>query len=292
MDFRRLFDIFPYQQARYPQKVALAVKESMKWKTYSTNECLNQIESVSAGFIELGLKRGDKVAIMTHMGSPRWNFLDMGMLQIGLIVVPIHAAISQEDLEFILNDAEVKYCIVSNRELYEKVSIAKENAKGLKGIYTLEKLPDVPGWNNLVKVPTEKHLEAFQGFRAAIHEDDLATIIYTSGTTGKPKGVMLSHKNIVSNIKATMALTPVNCDKRTFSFLPMSHIFERMVTYTYMAAGASLYYGELKEMILESLQEVRPHYFTSVPRLLEKLHDGILEEASKIARWYFRRSFQ
>ena len=203
------------------------------------------------------------------------------MLQIGVVVVPIHAAISKKDLEFILNDAEVKYCIVSNRELYERVTAARENAIGLKGIYTLEKLPDVPGWDNLVKVPNEKHLEAFQGFKAAIHEDDLATIIYTSGTTGQPKGVMLSHKNIVSNIKSTIALTPVNCDKRILSFLPLSHIFERMVTYTYMAVGSSLYYCNLDEMILENIREVRPHYFTSVPRLLEKLHDGILQEAAR-----------
>jgi long-chain acyl-CoA synthetase len=295
MDFRRLFDIFPYQQARYPQKVALASKESLKWQSYSTDECIAQIESVSAGFLDLGLKRGDKVAIMTHQGTPRWNFLDMGMLQIGVIVVPIHATISQKNLEFILNNSEAKYCVVSNRELYEKVAAVKEDVKTLKGVYTLEKLPDVPGWDSLVKVPTEKHMEAFQGLKAAIHEDDLATIIYTSGTTGVPKGVMLSHKNIVSNIKSTIALTPVNCDKRTFSFLPLSHIFERMVTYTYMAAGASLYYGNVKENILETIQEVRPHYFTSVPRLLEKLHDGILEEAAnqsgykrRIIHWVIR----
>ena len=295
MDFRRLFDIFPYQQSKYPQKISLAQKKGLKWVSYSTKECIQQIESVSAGFLDLGLKKGDKIGIMTHIGSPEWNFLDMGALQIGLVVVPIHSSISQEHLEFILNQAAIKYCIVSNRELYERLVAAKDNAKGLKGIFTLEKLPDILGWENLVKVPTEKHLEAFQGLRAAIHEDDLATIIYTSGTTGDPKGVMLSHKNIVSNIKSTIALIPVTCDKRTFSFLPMSHIFERMVTYTYMAVGASLYYGNPREPLMESLQEVKPHYFSAVPRLLEKLHDGILEEATersafsrKIIQWAIR----
>ena len=281
MDFRRLFDIFPYQQSKYPKKIALAHKKGLKWQTYSTEACMQHINSVSAGLLDLGLKKGDKIGIMTHGGSPQWNFLDIGALQIGIVVVPIHAVISDEDLEFILNNAEVKYCIVSNRELYQRVANAKDNAKGLKQIYTLEKLPDIPGWEELISVPNEKHFEAFQGFKAAIHEDDLATIIYTSGTTGVPKGVMLSHKNIISNIKATITLLPINCDKRTVSFLPMSHIFERMVTYTYMAVGASLYYGDTRETISETIQEVRPHYFTAVPRLLEKLHDDILERAAE-----------
>lgn len=295
MDFRRLFDIFPYQQSRYPQKVALAYKPGLKWQTYSTAQCIEEIGRVSAGLLDLGLKKGDKIGIMTQSGNPRWNFLDIGALQIGVVIVPIHATISQDNLEFILNNAEVKYCVVSNRELYEQVAAAKENAKCLKTIYTLEKLPDILNWDQLLKVPNEKHLEAFQGLKAAIHEDDLATIIYTSGTTGDPKGVMLSHKNIVSNIKSTITLIPVTCDKRTFSFLPLSHIFERMVTYTYMAVGASLYYANTREPILETIREIKPHYFTAVPRLLEKLHDGILETAAekssfsrKIIHWSIR----
>jgi long-chain acyl-CoA synthetase len=280
MDFRRLFDLFPYQQARFPKKVALACRKNLSWEAFSTEECIAEIDRVSAGLLDLGLQRGDKLAIMTALGSPYWNFLDLGMQQIGVIPVPIHATVTREELEFILKDAGVKYCIVGNRELHDAVKAVESNVLSLKGIYTLEPLPDIPGWEDLLSQPMEKHLEALQGLKAAIHEDDLATIIYTSGSTGQPKGVMLSHKNIVSNIKAVISLIPVNCDKRVLSLLPLSHIFERMVTFTYIAVGASLYYTAGRDTVYQDLSEVRPHYFTAVPRMLEKMQDNILEEAA------------
>lgn len=280
MDFRRLFDLFPYQQARFPQKIALASRQNLNWKTFSTDDCIAEIDRVSAGLLDLGLKRGDKVAIMTELGSPYWNFLDLGMQQIGVITVPVHATVTRDELEFILKDAGVLYCIAGNRELHDAVKAVENNVLSLKGIYTLEPLPDIPGWEDLVRYPAEKHLEALQGLKAAIHEDDLATIIYTSGSTGQPKGVMLSHKNIVSNIKGVISLIPVNCDKRVLSLLPLSHIFERMVTLTYIAVGASLYYGGGPNTVYQDLKEVRPHYFTAVPRMLEKMQDNILEEAA------------
>ncbi|HFB99937.1 MAG TPA: long-chain fatty acid--CoA ligase, partial [Phaeodactylibacter sp.] len=281
IDFRRLFDIFPYQQVKFPNKAALVRKQNLGWEKYSTDECITQINRVSAGLLNLGLKRGEKVGIMTQLGSPRWNFLDFGTQQIGGIVVPIHAQMKVHEVEFILNDAAVKYLVVANRELYEKVLLLQEKVNPLKKIFTLEKLPDIPHYKDLETEPTARHLEEFEGRKASIHEDDLATIIYTSGTTGNPKGVMLSHKNIISNIKATIALVPVNCDKRTLSFLPMSHIFERMVTYAYMAVGASVHYAERRDMVVENLKEVRPHYFASVPRLLEKMYDSILENGKE-----------
>ncbi len=281
MDFRRLFDILPYQLARFPNKTALATKDGIEWKRYSTSACIEEANRVSTGLMSLGLRRGDKVAILTYRGSPRWVFLDFGMQQAGIIPVPIHATCSREELIFILNDASVVYCVAENRELLEKVKALQPEAPGLRGIYTLQQLPDAPGWNDLVIEPTAKHLEALQGLRAAIHEDDLSTIIYTSGTTGEPKGVMLSHKNIVSNIKATITLIPADYTKRAVSFLPVSHIFERMVTLTYMAVGTSVYYLNQQENVLDFIREVRPHYFTAVPRFLEKAYDGILEQASQ-----------
>lgn len=277
MDFRRLFDLFIYQQAKYPKKVALASKEGLQWKSYSTQECLAQINRVSAGLLDLGLKKGDRVAIMTLMGSPYWNFLDIGMQQIGVVVVPIHATTTQQELEYVLRHSEAKYCIVANRELYEKVDAVRANLLLLKKVYTLQELPDVPNWKSLSIEPTPKHREAFQGLKASIHEDDLATIIYTSGTTGTPKGVMLSHKNIVSNVKAIISLVPLNWEKRALSFLPLSHIFERMVTYTYMAAGVSLYYAERRDTIMENMKEIKPHFFSAVPRLLESAYEIILK---------------
>ncbi|MEN0045477.1 MAG: long-chain fatty acid--CoA ligase [Bacteroidota bacterium] len=282
MDFHRLFDLFYYQQAKYPNKVALASKRGLKWKTYTTAECLEQIERVSAGLLQLGLVRGDKVAIMTQQGCPEWNFLDMGMQQIGVIAVPLHATLGRKELLYILQDAEIKYCIVQDRELYVKVAEVQDSVLSLKGIYTITEQPDLPHWTNLTTMPTAKHLADIQAFKAAIHEDDLATIIYTSGTTGEPKGVMLSHKNIVSNIKSTIALIPLNCDKVVLSFLPLSHIFERMATYTYIAVGASLHYAQRLDLIQDNLREIRPHYLTAVPRLIEKMYDGIQERANAL----------
>ena len=281
MDFRRLFDILPYQQARFPNAVALACKEGIEWQKYSTAACIEEANRVSAGLMALNLKLGDKVAILTERGSPRWVFLDFGMQQIGVIPVPIHASCSREELLFILNDAAVQYCIVANRELLDKVKALQPEAPALKGLFTLQALPDAPGWNDLIVEPTARHLEALQGLRAAIHEDDLATIIYTSGTTGEPKGVMLSHRNIVSNIKATITLIPIDYSKRAVSILPLSHIFERMVTFTYLAVGASIYYLSQQENVPDFIREVRPHYFTAVPRFLEKAYDEILEGANQ-----------
>lgn len=287
IDFRRLFDIFPYQAAKFPNKAALVSKQDLGWKKYSTQECITEINKVSAGLLNLGLKRGEKIGIMTQLGSPRWNFLDLGAQQIGGVVVPLHAQVREHEIEYILSDAEVKFLIVTNREFYERVLPIHKKLPNLKKVFTLGKLPNIPHYKDLIVEPTARHLAEFEGRKAAIHEDDLATIIYTSGTTGNPKGVMLSHKNIISNIKASISLIPVNHGKRTLSFLPMSHIFERMVTYTYMAVGASVYYAERRDAVAQNIKEVRPHYFASVPRFLEKVYDTILEkgeEQGKIAR--------
>lgn len=286
MDYRRLFELFPYQAFRFPQKVALGQKKGLKWTTYSTQECITEINRVSAGLLDLGLKKGDKAAILAHVGSPRWNFLDIGMLQIGVIVVPVHATLSDENLEYILREADVQYCFVSKRELYDRVRALAGQMPLLKKIFTIEQLPDLPGWDDLIVEPTNKHLESFQTLRAAIHEDDLATIIYTSGTTGKPKGVMLSHKNLVTNIKSTIALVPINCDKRVLSYLPLSHIFERMVVYAYIAVGASVYYAQENSPLQEQLRTIRPQYFTTVPKSLEDLYNYISSKSRKRSLWW------
>jgi long-chain acyl-CoA synthetase len=287
MDFRRLFDILPYQQTRFAQPIALSHKKGLQRQSFSTSECITAINRVSAGMLKLGLKKGDTVGLMTYSGSPQWNFLDLGMQQIGVVVVPIHASLNDTQLAFLAKDAQLKFCIVSNRELYDKVENVQPNIPSLKKIFVLENLPDLPGWDDLTATPTAQQQETFQAFKAAIHEDDLATIIYTSGTTGDLKGVMLSHKNIVSNIKAILALVPLNATKKAVSFLPISHIFERMVVYTYMAAGTSIYYLDRQKDLLPQLREVRPHFFSAVPRILEKTYEGILQDASdrnKISR--------
>jgi long-chain acyl-CoA synthetase len=275
MDFRRLFDILPYQKARFPNQVALAYKAGLRWETYSTQACIREANRVSSGLMDLGLKRGDKVAIIAPGGSPQWLFLDFGMQQAGIIPVPIHAACSMEEVHYILQEAEVLYCVASNREQYERVMVLKPRLQKLKGCFSISTLPDAPSWEQLVVEPTPRHHEALEALRAAIHEDDLATIIYTSGTTGEPKGVMLSHKNLVSNIKGVMSLIPADYTKRAVSFLPLSHIFERMVAYTYMAVGTSLYFAPADDRLADTIRELRPHYFTAVPRFLENAYDNI-----------------
>ncbi len=291
MDFRRLFDIFPYQEAKYPKKIALSGRQASRWTSYSTKECLDQINRVSAGLLDLGLKRNDKVVIISPIGNPKWNFLDFGMQQVGVVSVPIHATTQEENLAYIFNETACQYCIIANQELYQKIDSIKAQIPHLKKVFLFENIADVPGWDDLVTPATDQHLATIAGLKAAIHEDDLVTIIYTSGTTGKPKGVMLSHKNIVSNIKSTIPLIPVNCDKKAISFLPLSHIFERMVTYTYMAVGASVYYPERIENMGEILKEIKPHYFASVPRLLEKMYEGMNEQVNEKSA-FFQRIFQ
>ncbi len=295
MDFRRLFDILPYQQAKYPQKTALAGREGTRWQRYSTADCLSQIEQLSAGLLSLGLKQGDRVAIVAYISSPKWTFLDFAIQQVGLISVPVHATSKLADLEFILRDAACSCCFVSTSELYAKVKSVSDKLPQLKHIINFKKTPQTSCYDDLLQMPTANQLATFQTFKAAIHEDDLATIVYTSGTSGEPKGVMLSHKNIVSNIKSIIPLIPVNCDKRALSFLPPSHIFERMVTFTYMAVGASVYYAEKVDTLAEDLKSVKPHYFASVPRLLEKMYERILSKiesrnklSQRIAHWAIR----
>ncbi|MEM1319313.1 MAG: long-chain fatty acid--CoA ligase [Bacteroidota bacterium] len=285
MDFRRLFDLIPYQQARYPNKAALVGKEAAQWRAYSTAECLEQINRFSAGLLDKGFEKGQRIAILSLGGSPAWNFIDLGSQQLGLITVPIHASADVDDLVHILKECEAPLCLVANGGLFQTVRDIQAQIPSLRYVYCLENLPNTPHWSDLCSQPTAKHLATFEGLKAAIHEDDLATIIYTSGTTGLPKGVMLSHKNIVSNIKATISLVPINCDKTTLSFLPMSHIFERMVVYTYMAVGASIYYAEGPDQLSANFREVRPHYFTAVPRILERMYDAAHDEAGPEKGW-------
>ena len=272
MDFQRLFDILPYQEKRYAQKAAVLEKDKLKWKAYSTQKCLEKIQRISAKLIDLGLERGDKAALLVHCGSPNWLFMDLALQQIGVIVVPVHATSKKNELLYILKDAAVKIAIVSNEDLFQKILSVKENVLSLQKLLRL----DVEVEYSIT--PTDHHLAEIIARKTSIHEDDLATIIYTSGTTGDPKGVMLSHKNIVANIKATISLVPVNCDKKTLSFLPVSHIFERMVIYAYLSVGASIYFVENNSHFLGEIKSVKPHYFTVVPRVLERVYNGMLEQ--------------
>ncbi len=282
MDFRRVFDLFSYQKERFPNPRALMYRGPMRWEAFSTEACLAEIDQMSAVFLGLGVRKGDRVALMAVTNSPHWHFVDFGLQQIGAVVVPIHATTNRSDLRFILEDAAIRLALVGDRESYDRIEEVRKEALSLKAIYTFHDLPDLPSLEARRTAPTPKQLEQIQSLRAAIHEDDLMTVIYTSGTTGQPKGVMLSHKNLVSNIKSTIAVAPVNCDKRVISFLPLSHIFERTICYLYIAVGASLHYAENVERLWDNIREVRPHYFAAVPLNLERVYEQILLKAREM----------
>jgi len=286
MDFQRLFDLFDYQLLRFPNPTALSSKTQGKWKSYATYECTQYIQQVSTALLRMGLQRGDKAAIIAKQGSPIWNFLDLGMQQIGVVVVPLHATAGENELLHILKEAEVKCCFVGQPDLYATILQLQIDCPDLTHVIAFEPFEGaIQDLSSLLHSPTEEEEILIQQLKADIQEKDLATIIYTSGTTGVPKGVMLSHRNIVSNIKATITIIPINYEKRTLSFLPLSHIMERMVTYTCFAVGASVHYGEGQDRLIENLKEVRPHYFTAVPLILERLLDRMRDSSKKGPFW-------
>lgn len=282
MSFTRLTDILAYQNKNFPKQDALARKENGEWRKYSTQEIVDASNQVSRAMVAFGIKPDDKVALISHSNRPEWNFCDFGMLQVGAVNVPVYPTISENDYEFIFNDASVKLVFVSDENLLQKIQNIKSKVPSLQAIYSFEPTTGTH-WSEFLKLGDDKNLQTqVDALNAAVKPEQLATIIYTSGTTGTPKGVMLSHNNIVSNVKAALKMLPVTNEKTVLSFLPLCHIFERMVIYTYFAAGCSVYYAESMESIGENLKEVRPHFFTSVPRLLEKVYDKIVNKGLEL----------
>ena len=286
LTYTRLFDIPRHQHAQFPQDDCLAYKYDGIWRKYSTQEVVEMGNKVSYALMNSGFKKSDTVAIISH-NRPEWNFIDLGCLQIGAIVVPLYPTGSEHDFRFFFNHAEIKLCFVEDKELYEKMQKLRGELPSLQAIYTFNQTPNVKNWKDFLGEAEQYDSESLERAMAAVHQEDLATIIYTSGTTGEPKGVMLSHRNIVSNVQTTHKAAPVDHNSRALSFLPMCHIFERMVVYTYLSLGVSVYYAENLETIGENLKEVKPHYFTTVPRLLEKVYEKVMEKGLQLTG--FRR---
>ena len=277
MEVTRLFDI----PARYaflcPGKAdALAGREENGWKTYSTEEYINNCDYVSYGLMKLGVRCGDKIASITF-NRPEWNFLDMGAQQLGAIHIPIYPTISESDYAYILEHAEVNYLFVSGEDLYRRIKHIVPKISTLKGVYTFKKTGDLPTLDDLMEMGRNfAKPELLNKIKDSISGDQLVTIIYTSGTTGTPKGVMLTHKNILSNVFAVREIPPFGPKERALSFLPICHIYERMLNYTFLYLGLSMYYLGNMALIADSLKEVNPHVFSTVPRLLEKVYDKII----------------
>jgi long-chain acyl-CoA synthetase len=274
MDFTRLFDILEYQRKRFPQNAALSGVENGVWRSWSTEALIAERDSLSAGLHERGFHKGDRIGVLAHCGSPRWSIADAAMLQIGIVPVPIHATARPDEVAHIIRDAGLRACFVSDATMLEKIRASGAMPSTLISFEPLEGAMD---WNSVACEPGPSELEKIKFYRDGISEKDLATLLYTSGTTGLPKGVMLTHANIVSNVKAVLAIVPVGPDAAAVSFLPLSHIFERMVLYTYQAAGTPVWYVDNLERLPDVLRTVRPHFFTAVPRILERMYERLLE---------------
>ncbi len=284
MNVTRLFDLLDNYREKYPQKKdALASKVNGAWKTWTAAEFLETTGYISYGLLASGLQKGDKIATLSN-NRPEWNCLDLGMMQAGGIHVPVYPTIANEDLEFIFNDAEIKYVFVSDIDLWNKVYPLTKNLQGFKGMYSFDKLegkPDISEIINLGKQNPAK--EKTDSIKSAIAANDLATLLYTSGTTGVPKGVMLSHDNILSQLMAAQYLAPVDSNSRALSFLPLNHVYERVLTYLYMYLGVSIYYAESIEKVADNLREIKPDIFGCVPRLFEKVYDRIIGKGAELS---------
>jgi long-chain acyl-CoA synthetase len=286
---RRLFDCIQYHLEKAPLEDMLAGKDGGQFKKYSTQKVSEIVNDLSAGLLSIGIGPGDmsvegrdKVAILCK-NRPEWVMLDLAIQQIGAVLTPIYPTININELKFVLNDAQVKMAFVNDEELFLKVLSVKEQVPSLKEIYTFEHVANAKHWKEILSLSTPVWKEQTKNIAAKINYEDLATIIYTSGTTGTPKGVMLSHKNILSNVLACIPCFPPGERLRALSFLPLNHIFERMVTYLYLFRGTSIYYAESFDTIGDNLKEVQPQIFTTVPRLLEKVYDRIMQKGSELS---------
>ncbi|MDT8413943.1 MAG: AMP-dependent synthetase/ligase [Flavobacteriaceae bacterium] len=280
----RLFDFPQYQLERYHLQDALVTKTDGKWIKTSTAAYLDKANQLSRGLVKLGVQPNDKIAIISLSNRTEWNIVDIGVLQTGAQTVPIYPTISTEEYEYVLNHSEAKYCFVSCSEVFEKVKSVQKNLKFLKEIYSFNVLDDCSNWDKVLQLGEDKQLQQeVEQRKAAVLPSDLATIIYTSGTTGKPKGVMLSHNNIVSNVLDSSPRVPFDSGNSVaLSFLPVCHIFERMILYLYQYHGVSIYYAESIDKISDNIKEVRPNVMTVVPRLAEKVYDKIYAKGSEL----------
>jgi long-chain acyl-CoA synthetase len=281
MEIQRLFEIPEYQLKTYPKSDSLCAKVDGTWVKISTQEFLETSMKVSKSLVALGVNPNDKVALISN-NRPEWNISDIGIMMAGAINVPIYPTISPSDYEFIFNDAEVKVCFVSDDELLAKVNKIKDGVPTLKHIISFQKIEGTEYFEDFLERGSEIATSEIDTRKAAINSEDLATLIYTSGTTGNPKGVMLSHQNIVSNVVGSRERLPVDEHSKAVSFLPLCHIYERMVLYLFMYTGVSIYYAESMDTIGDNIREVQPQVFTAVPRLLEKVFDKIMAKGSEL----------
>ncbi len=289
-DNSRIFDFLYDQLERFPKEDMLAGKENGQWITYSTTTVVETVNKLSAGLLKLGLsgndmtvERQDKIAIISR-NRPEWLMLDLACQQIGVVLCPIYPTTNINELEFIFNDASIKYVFLSGKDILEKIKDNRSKTSSLMGIYSFDELEGAVYWKDLFSTKQPEYENKVTELKKNIKAEHCATIIYTSGTTGTPKGVMLSHRNLVSNVINAKKTFPFNDNikARSLSFLPLNHIFERMVSYIYISTGISIYYAESLDTIADNLKEIKPNLFSTVPRLLEKVYEKIMSKGAEL----------
>ena len=278
---KRLFDFLEYQ-LNNPLDKSINTKYDGKWVSLSTTDFFEKVQIVSRKLIEIGIKKGDKIALISTQNRTEWCIVDNSILQIGGVTVPIYPTISEKEFQYVLNHSESKICFVSDKDLFDKIHKIKDKTK-LKKIYSFDEFQNCSNWNLLFENDNKSLQRKVNLKKKEVIPDDLATIIYTSGTTGVPKGVMLTHRNIVSNIlSASKRLPPMENKNKALSFLPLCHIFERIIIYMYYYSRVEIYFAESLETISENLNEIKPFYITAVPRLIEKIFDKIEGKAEEL----------
>lgn len=283
MEVNRLFDLLArYKSTFRPKEDTVAGKENGEWKKYNIDQFIEIANNISYAFLKLGIQKGDKIATISS-NRPEWNFLDFGILQTGAIHVPIYPTISESDYQYILNHAEVKYVFVAGKELLTKIEHILPELPSLKGVYTFKHIDKVTHLKELIELGEQnRQPEKLEKIKSEISPEDIATLIYTSGTMGHPKGVLLSHNNIISNMKILAPIFPVDETCTALSYLPMCHVYERTNFYIYLYLGVSVYYAENIGKIADNIREVKPEILTTVPRLLEKVYDKIISKGRKL----------
>ncbi len=283
IEIKRLFDFPYYQLENFPLEKAFGTKYHGSWETISTRQYIDKANAISRGLLRLGIKPNEKIAVISTSNRTEWNILDIGVLQIGAQNVPIYPTITEEDYEYVLNHSEATYCFVSDTEVLNKLNAIKANTK-LKEVYSFDEIEGCKNWKELLALGEDKsNQQEVEKLKNSVKAEDLATLIYTSGTTGRPKGVMLSHNNIVSDVLGSATRVPFETGAYVaLSFLPVCHIFERMILYLYQYYSVSVYFAESIEKISDNLKEVKPHVITAVPRLLEKVYDKIIAKGTAL----------
>lgn len=276
----RVFDLLQYNLAHFPKDEFISGKVQGQWVKYSTRKFCDTVDLLSKGLISLGIGKESRVAVMSH-NRPEWNISDFAIMQIGAYQIPLYPTLAEQDIKFILENAGVTVVFAADELIYKKLDAVNKDLKSPVKIYTFDKITGVENWDTLLKAGEAEGKVNLDEYRSSVGADDILTLIYTSGTTGTPKGVMLTHNNLVKNFENSAVLLPEGISKG-LSFLPLSHIFERMVVYLYMYSGVGIYYAESMETIVADIQFVQPNVFSTVPRLLEKVYEKIMEKGKAL----------